>query len=193
MLLQPLEGETPSGRPIDMHTETEFFVAEPDAAMFEVVCAYPEQDIVAAAPSGWTLLGTRVMAQQSVADLFGERDPRLSREVLAFSWTGTAYAQLPSDMPLNAERGYWVRLSGAGRTGELHGPLADGLLALRPGWNLISPVGVCDASACAAVRQPIWEWDRVRQVYRITEGALQPGNAYWVYVTGEAVCYLSSN
>ncbi|OGV67545.1 MAG: hypothetical protein A3K18_28875 [Lentisphaerae bacterium RIFOXYA12_64_32] len=184
--LQRLDGETPSGTPVDM-TATASVPVTADSE-FEIAYAVPEQ-AACALVAGWNLVGIPLLTLESVADVFSDGHGGVIKTGAVWAWDGDRAHVVPDTGVLNAERGCWVYSVAGGTPVAFAGIAADGLIALAPGWNAVSPVRDTVLPFLPGVKGPAWSWDSSGRCYvPVWPGAtLQSGRGYWVFVSGAPV------
>jgi hypothetical protein len=105
------------------------------------------------------------------------------KDGIAWFFNGRYLASLPDDMPPNPEWGYWVYGTATGQSQPIVGIPADGIIEIRKGWNLISPVNDILMPDHPDIAPVGWGWDPANQTtVEINVGdTLEAGKAYWVY------------
>ncbi|MBT3375325.1 MAG: hypothetical protein HN742_42380 [Lentisphaerae bacterium] len=191
MVLVPVAGEAVVGAPIDMRNTTSVVLS--DTAEYEVAYA-PLTTITNAVVNGWSMIGIPVMTTMTVRDIFAEERGGPINLGPLWYFRDAQYHRLDHSDPLNPELGYWVYAVGDAPTREVTGVVADGRIALDPGWNCITPATVCPMPDAPCIGEGIWWWDVVSLDYRrvLDDADLQPGLAYWIYVSGDAGCVIDT-
>ena len=179
MYLQRLDGETAVGAPIDMKGAS----SHPVVPGLEYEIAFgPLSAFSADVGPGWNLIGLPVMTAAPAAGLFGSRTRAAGRAGPLWVWEEGGFRRHDDSLPLAAERGCWVYCVGAGATAVVDGIVADGLVELVVGWNLVSPAGPTPVPRGAAILGPAWCWDTDTRTYVGVHAGddLLPGRAYWI-------------
>jgi hypothetical protein len=179
LLLQRLEDESPIGAPMDMGEMST--ASAPGVSVWEICYGEPVQARVSIS-KGWNLVGLPVMTAESGETLFAGPDRSAVKLGPLWSWRG-AYVPLADGDPMNPERGYWVNSTGSTVSPRVTGLPADGLAALRAGWNLVSPVYDCVQPQHGRIAGAVWTWDTERGVFRALFPAevMHSGIGYWLY------------
>jgi hypothetical protein len=183
VFLQQLLDEQPVGFPIDMRTNDSLAIA--GDAEFEIAYA-PLLDPapVLTLGAGWNLAGSPAMSMQSVDDVLdnGARSPLNIGPV--WYWDETQYSVWDRAEPFSPERAFWLYCTVDAQTVPITGVRADGIVILKPGWNLVSPANDCVMTAVDGIGGRAWYWNPRLGVYRsVAPGdALKIGLGYWFYV-----------
>ena len=92
-----------------------------------------------------------------------------------------------------AGQGFWARcrneIHDAGvESAPVPGRLRDGIVRLKPGWNMVGPAAdlpVEEVRAVAGVQGPVWYWEQTMLCYvAVPDGSvLTRGRGYWIYAT----------
>jgi len=188
--MQRLLEETPVGRPIDMRTQQELLLTGEDAE-WEIVYSLPMQTTLSLA-AGWNLVGSPVMSVQSTDDILDDGTRASVALGSVWYWTDSGYGEWAGTEPLSPERGYWIFCPEGGQSAPITGIRADGIVSLRPGWNLVSPTADCVLPAVEGVTGPTWFWDS--GTYRAVDagGTLEAGHGYWLYLRADDAVHLVS-
>lgn len=156
------------------------------AKEFEIAYA-PLVDPPPALPleAGWNLLGNPVMSIQSAETILDDGTRAAVNIGVIWYWNNVRYEAWTRDEPLSPERGYWVYCPADCETAPIRGVRADGIILLKPGWNLVSPASDCVMPAVDGIAGPAWRWDS--RAYRAVSagGTLEAGQGYWIYVSSD--------
>jgi hypothetical protein len=182
--LQELSDEQPVGFPVDLRQSAS--LEEVSTATFEV-CLGVGETITLPVANGWSLLGSPIMSTRSAGEVFTANPGGPGLPTTRWYWRDGGYQLHGDDAPLSPELGYWVHGPASGWTQAIVGVRADGVVRLRPGWNLVSPVADCIMPEAAGLGSRAWGWDSGLRCYlAVGPGSpLTAGRGYWFYVTAE--------
>ena len=156
LVLQLLKNDISDGYPVNLKSASSWTVDE--SSLYEIAYAQPTAVTCVLHP-GWNLLGVPVMSSLPVQDCFPKVWDASFRLGPVWFWQDGTYQCLAEDGPLNPERGYRLYSPTGGSVPPIGGLQAAGLIWLKSGWNLISPV----TSAVIPENSPfagwIWGWD----------------------------------
>lgn len=181
IILQPLDGETTSGQPINLRNSQTIEVKED--CEFEIAYGNP---VLSRIPlnQGWNLLGTRIMTLEQPILTFGiVRNTVQRTDVTAFLWHNGLLRKLHEDQLPLAETGHWILINDEHMVLETIGIPADGLVSLQAGWNLVPLPGGFRAPQDRAFSLSFWTF-RSGEGYYIP---LAPGDeipepeSCWIY------------
>ncbi|MBT7299871.1 MAG: hypothetical protein HN849_10175 [Victivallales bacterium] len=180
--LQRIEDEQCVGTPIDMRETSQLELTED--AVFEVVYSIPVTTRISLR-SGWNLIGSPVISMQSGKQAFDDGTRAPSYVGSAWHWRGLRYQSWNEDEPLCPERGLWMHCLRDDLAADMTGVQADGVVLLRPGWNLVTPVADCTMPAVPGLGTSAWYWGSGSGAYqRIVVGEpVLAGRGYWFYVS----------
>ena len=179
--LQELDNERPIGAPIDM-TESELLSIFSDSS-FEIGYSQTITEQLNLNP-GWNLCSIPVMTLITNEHLSSQIDDADVYWKRIWHWDTDQYKVVPEGHSLNPERGYWVMNPGVDTsTFNFNGILADGLMTLRKGWNLVAPVVECPKPQKSEIIGHTWWWDSELQRYKVVREneILNIGHGYWIY------------
>ncbi len=184
ILLQRIDPDTemPLAAPVDMTASAALTVAE--YSEFEIAYALLSQATLHVS-AGWNLIGSPVMTSQTVADVLADSQGRSLYTAPVWAQSGGSYTGWADDAPFLPEYGCWVYAAQADETRTVEGIVADGLVRLLQGWNLVSPPTDCNVPADGSITLPIWRWDTAQSLYApVADGELlRAGTAYWIRTT----------
>ena len=187
LYLQEVIDEQAVGFPIDMRASAALELA--GDAEFEIAYSAPMQNRLALL-GGWNLVGNPIMSLQSTGEILDD-GTRASVGVGRFwYWRNGGYQAGNLSEAFGPERGYWIYCLNDWQSGEAMGVQADGVILLKSGWNLISPVADCAMPFVHGMAGPAWYWDAPLAAYRVVGRGdlLEAGRGYWVHViSGEPV------
>ena len=187
--LQRMRGEQTVGFPVDMRT-TAWIEATPDS-QYEI--AYAETDDVSCPLSaGWSLVGNPIMTELSIGEVLSDGGRGSLHIGPVWTFEDGAYRRCADAEPFSPERGHWVYSLTGQDSRAATGIRADGLVALQPGWNLVSPVSDCDVPGHRRIRGPVLSWHAPSGEYRkvAREEGLQGGVGYWICIDGTDPCVI---
>jgi hypothetical protein len=165
LLLQPIVDGVPSSPPQAMQPGGQLQVSPGN---FLIMLGLP-QALDLPADSGWRLIGGSVHTPAGTTSLLPGAD--------VWRWAQGYEACLPSD-GLRPGEGYWTH---GAQTSQLLGLVAPMPVRLKVGWNLVAVAE--SAHLQADVIEAIWGW---QGHFRRAE-VLEPGQAYWVHASAEAI------
>ncbi len=191
--LQSLIDEAPAGRPCDLLAAPSVEIPMSHSGIFEVALG-PITETQCSLVEGWNLLGIPIMTETSAAELLADPSGARQPSVPAVWWWDGGARRTEKECALNPETAYWVLAQQEYVSRGGGGILADGLMILKPGWNVMSPVSATKVADCAiapaggAEVLAVWVWDATGQVYRFvgTQETLLPGQGYVIFVKGSS-------
>ena len=188
--LQEVVDEAPTGKAIDMSQVHEVIVSQDTE--FDIVYSTPEVRSIPF-PAGWSLVGNPLMSTQSADEILDDGLRGAINIDFLWSFEDGNYQTWDRMKPLSPERGYWVYCASDSQSADIIGVRADGVILLKPGWNLVSPVGSCNMPVTQGVAGTAWYWDGENRAYRkVTTGdefkagcgyELEDGRGYWIFVS----------
>ena len=179
--LQRLVDEACVGPPEDLSKPSSVLVGED--SVFEIVLA-PLEERTYTLEKGWNLLGSDIMSPQTIGESLtaSSRGPLTSGP--GWLWRRGAFGRARTDDPFLPESGYWVYSRTGGQTALLPGTVADGVILLQPGWNLITPAADWQAPRGLLLGR-VWFWEAgTAPAWQSLEPweTLPAGRAHWVYL-----------
>lgn len=191
LVLQKLDGETPVGPPINLLAQQAVEVTE--TTVFEIAFGTPLTIDSLPLSEGWNLMSIPIMSLSSIAELFSDGVRGQVKDGLVQTWSKDGYDLLADSESLNPELAYWVKGVG-GSLQPFSGIRADGVIQLRPGWNLVGPPMECYCPDDECIVGRIWYWDAAEGKYRgVTAGdVLEPGCGYWFFAVEAVVIQLEA-
>ena len=187
--LQRMRGEQTMGFPVDMRT-TAWIEAAPDS-QYEI--AYAEtDDLPCPLSAGWSLVGNPIMTELSIGEVLSDGGRGSLHIGPVWTFEDGAYRRCADSEPFSPERGHWIYSLTGQASQPATGIRADGLVALQPGWNLVSPVSDCDVPGHRRIRGPVLSWHAPSGEYRkvAREEGLQGGVGYWICIDGTDPCVI---
>ena len=149
--------------------------------VFEIAYA-PAIPVEITLAEGWNLVGSGVMSRQSVDEIFAGSVYASGGVDVVWHWNDERYEIWPLNEPLSPERGYCVYSSAVQTTVSIAGVRADGVMMLKPGWNLVSPPS--DSVMPAVGGMPGKAWRLNDNTYQVVASGdlLKAGQGYWIFV-----------
>ena len=150
------------GLPTNMKTQTRLTSSVTTDSVFEIVLAPKKKSTCALFP-GWNLIGTDIISSETIGQALSDTDGKRLSIGPGWYWVDGSFRRARPDEAFAPERGYWFYSPTGGTSSGVTGVQADGVILLRPGWNLLTPVVNCVISG--DIGSSAWTWNAEDQIY----------------------------
>ncbi|MGI5923948.1 MAG: MBG domain-containing protein, partial [Lentisphaeria bacterium] len=180
VFLQQIIDEKPVGNMYDLRELEDGVLTVAVNSEWEIVyAAVDEPGYVMRCKSGWNLLGMPMMCTATDAEKMATILEAAG--ITVWYWENGAYRRHRCGEALHPERGYWLYSAVETELGPLRGVRADGVVLLKPGWNLVSPTSDCELQLPVGASAMTWQGDD-RGFTQLRSGmVLREGRGYWVF------------
>ncbi|MDQ0290787.1 cellulase family glycosylhydrolase [Oligosphaera ethanolica] len=185
VFLQRLADEQPIGSMIDLRNTSDGSLAIDATSQWELAYAAPATTgYTMHLNAEWNLLGMPMMTTaHTAAQVYAQLSANNVTDL--WYWNDGCFRRQRGDTPLLPEKGYWAYSPTDTDIGPIPGIPADGVVLLKPGWNLFSPPQNCSFApptglTTAALLNKASTFAPLRP-----NTPLLTGHAYWFFLSDD--------